>query len=197
MKEIKPNIVIIGVSFFDGMASSTRVRNLIEPLVQKDLISASNLVYKKDSNGLSHTSGIINNVAYRVIGFTKKNPFSVFGFIWTGMAFIKKNRSSANKNILYNYDQPDLRNIVLIFWAKLLGYKIILDVIEDNTLYDNFPRLLTKIKVKSSVFFITHARLYAKHILAISGHIYDVMKKISNGRIPVTLIPVTVDLNKF
>ncbi|NJO25605.1 MAG: hypothetical protein HC867_07370 [Bacteroidia bacterium] len=39
----------MGVSCFDGMASSMRVRNLIEPLVAKNLISVSNLIYKKDN----------------------------------------------------------------------------------------------------------------------------------------------------
>jgi glycosyltransferase involved in cell wall biosynthesis len=192
-----PNLVLVGVSYFDGMASSTRVRNLLAPLVNKNYIKASNLIYQKDANGLSEKKGVLNNINYQVIGFGKSNPFSIFSFFWKGIRFLHKNKSRSQKNILYNYDQPDLRNIFFLFYAKLIGYKIILDIIEDNRYYTNFPRLLTKIKIKSSIYFIKHSRFFVHGIIAISNHLYKEMEKVSKGKFPIHLIPITVDLNKF
>ncbi len=193
----KPNLIIIGVSFFDGMASSTRVRNLLRPLINKGLVTICNLIYKKDSNAITANEGIIDDVPYKVIGFSKSNPFSILTFTWNGIKFIKRNKKKEQKNIIYNYDQPDLRNIVLLMYAKLIGYKIVLDIIEDNRFYTTFPRLLTKIKIKSSIFFIKRAPLFANAIFAISHHIYQEMKKISKDKIDVYLIPITVNMEKF
>ncbi len=193
----KANIILLGVSYFDGMASSTRVRNLLEPLINQDYIKVSNLIYKKDANGLFENKGVISGINYCVIGFRKSNPFSVISFIWKGLRFLKKHKSRTQKNILYNYDNPDLRNIFFILYARLIGYKIILDIIEDNRYYTKFPRLLTRIKIKSSVFFIKYSRFFADGILTISNHLHKQMTKICKGKVPVHLIPITVNLKKF
>ncbi|MDP4283514.1 MAG: glycosyltransferase [Bacteroidota bacterium] len=192
-----PNVVLVGVSYFDGMASSTRVRNLLDPLVHKNYIKVSNLIYQKDANGLTGKKGELKNISYEVIGFGRSNPFSIISFLLNGIRFLNKNKSHTQKNILYNYDQPDLKNILFILYARLIGFKVILDIIEDNRFYTKFPRLLTKIKIKSSVFFIKHVNLFADGIISISNHLQKEMEKISKDKIPVFLIPITVDLNRF
>jgi glycosyltransferase involved in cell wall biosynthesis len=193
----KINVIILGVSYFDGMASSTRVRNLLEPLLTNNSISASNLIYQKDSKGLTQKEGLLSKVHYKVIGFRKSNPLSVISFTCHVIKFLKKNRLSRHRNILYNYDQPDLRNILLILYAKLIGFKVVLDIIENNRFSTNFPRFLTKIRVKSSIFLIEFAHLYADIVFAISDHLVAEMKKNTKGKIPVYLIPITVDLKYF
>jgi len=197
MNQPKYNIIIIGVSYSDGMASSTRVRNLLEPLISKNLINASNLIYKKDAFGIINKNGAINNVNYRVIGFCRSNPLSIIPFICIGIHFINKNRSRIQKNILYNYSYPDIKNILFILYAKLIGYKVILDITEDNRYHTKLSRFLTKLKIASSLFFIKHASHFTDGILAISDHLYKHMSKISRGNIPVYHIPISVDLNKF
>ena len=197
MKDNKYNVVIIGVSYFEGMASSTRVRNLFEPLINKNCITASNIIYQKNSGSLSVKKGILKNVRYRVIGFRKSNPFSAASFILNGAGFLRKQKLRQKKNILYSYDQPDLKNIFFLLYAKLIGYKIVLDIVEDNRYYTIFPRLLTKIKTRSSVFFFNHCRFFANAVINISAHLYDQTKKITRQKVPAYLIPVTVNMKKF
>ena len=178
------------------MASATRVQNLFQPLIIKDQVNVSNLIYDKDSDGLGKR-GIINNVNYDVIGFRKSNPFTVLSFLSNGIKFLKKSKSLSEKNILYNYDQPNLKNILFILYAKFIGYKIILDVIEDYRYYTDYPRFLTAVKMKSSNFLCKHSHYFADSIIAISDHLYSHMIKISKGKTPVFHIPITVDLTKF
>jgi len=189
--------MVVGVSCFNGMAGSTRVKNLLYPLIDENHAIAHNLIYEKDAISLTEKEGKINKVNFRIIGFSRSNPFSVFSFYWRGLAFIKRNKSYSQKNILYHYDQPDIRSIFFIFYAKLIGYKICLDIIEDNRLYTNFTRILTKFKIKSSIFFLNHMTSYANCVLAISEHLYSHMQMIGKGKLPVHLIPITVDLGKF
>lgn len=193
------NIMIVGVSCFDGMASSTRVRNLIEPLINGNLINVNNLIYEKDAEGLNQKNGLLNHINYQVIGFRKANPFSLFSFIRDGLKFIKKNKSLTQKNIIYGYGQPDLKNILFLIYAKLKGYKIILDIVEDNRYHSAFKgqRILTRINTMSSVFFIKRSHYIADTFLTISNHLYDLMIALSKRKIPVYHIPITVDINKF
>ena len=193
----KYNVVLLGVSYFDGMASSTRVRNLLEPLINKEVIEIKNLIYEKDAAGLKDKKGVLDKVTYQIIGFSKSNPFSIISFIYRGLKFLKRNKCKNKKNILYNYEHPDIKNISLILFAKITGYKILFDIVEDNRYYDKNQRFLSKLKIRSSVFLLNQSRYFADVILAISDHLLQIMKDIGKNEVPVYFIPITVDLKKF
>lgn len=193
----KYNIIVIGVSCFDGMASSTRMRNLLNPLIEKKRVDVSNLVFIKDSSGLTQKKGTLNAINYEVIGFRRSNPLSVFTFFWQGLNFIHQRKSRGAKNIIYNYDHPDVRTILFLMYAKLNGFKIVIDIVEDNRFTSTKTRLLTRIKIKSSLLFTKRPDYIADAVIAISHHLYDVMNTASKGNIPIHLIPITVDLKKF
>jgi glycosyltransferase involved in cell wall biosynthesis len=190
------NIVIMGVSYFDGMAGSTRVRNLFEPLVRKNLVKTSNLIYQSDNKEPIGTDGTLNGVDFRVIGFNLRNIFSIFGFWSRGMSFLKGSKQAGANNILYNYNYPDLKNIFFLLYAKTLGYRIILDIIEDNR-YEAHASFINKVRIKTSLFLFRISRRFTSAYVAISEHLYDRAELISKGKIPVHLIPITVNLNYF
>lgn len=191
------NILLLGVSFFEGMARSTNARNLLEPLIEADHIRVSNLIYEKDAAGIDQSQSCINNINYRVIGFRKSNPFSIFSFVWRGLRFIKHNKSASKKNILYNYGEPDIKNLLFLAYARLKGYRIVLYIEEIPSYEVPDIRFITKLKIKSAVFLLKWSRYLANAVLAISYPLYDNMKEITKGKIPVYLLPISVDLRKF
>ncbi len=190
------NIVIMGVSYFDGMAGSTRVRNIFEPLVRKNLIKAANLIYQTDNKVKIGKEGKLNGLNFRVIGFRLGNIFSIFSFWSRGISFLRNNKQQGCKNILYNYNYPDLKNIVFILYAKLIGYKIILDIIEDNR-YEAHVGFINKVRIKTSLFLFKLSRRFTSAYVAISDHLYSRAEIIAKGKAPVYLIPITVNLNYF
>lgn len=190
------NIVIMGVSYFDGMAGSTRVRNIFEPLVRKNLIKAANLIYQTDNKVQIGKEGKLNGLNFRVIGFRLGNVFSIFSFWSRGIFFLRNNKQQGCKNILYNYNYPDLKNIVFILYAKLIGYKIILDIIEDNR-YEAHVGFINKVRIKTSLFLFKLSRRFTSAYVAISDHLYSRAEIIAKGKAPVYLIPITVNLNYF
>lgn len=190
------NIVIMGVSCFDGMASSMRVRNLIEPLVKKELISACNLIYQKDNKEPIGNAGKKNNIHFKVIGFSLKNIFSLFPFIYRGCGFIKSSKINTQKNILYHYNYPDIKSIFFILYARLLGYKIIFDIIEDNN-YQAHTGFVNNFRIKTSLFIFKFSRHFTAAMIGISNHLYQLIKKTFNNKLPAYLIPITVNLTYF
>lgn len=188
------NIVVMGVSCFDGMASSMRVRNLLEPLIAKEMISVNNLVYQTDNKEPIGKQGTLNNIKFKVIGLS--GIFSVFSFFFGGLSFIRKSKKRGHKNIIYNYNYPDIKNIGFILFARLIGYKVIFDVIEDNN-YQAHVGLINKFRIKTSVFLFKYCRHFADAMIGISDHLYKLVKKVTNDKIPCYLIPITVNLKYF
>jgi glycosyltransferase involved in cell wall biosynthesis len=188
--------MVMGVSCFDGMASSTRVRNLFAPLIEKKLIVANNLVYQTDTRELVEKKGNINNINYRVIGFKLSNVFSIFSFWAGGISFLRKSKLKGYKNIIYNYNYPDLKNIVILLFGKMMGYKIIFDIIEDNR-FESHVSFINKLRLKTSLVLFKISRWFTGAYVAISDHLYKRAELIAKGKVPVYLVPITVNLNYF
>jgi glycosyltransferase involved in cell wall biosynthesis len=192
----KINIVVMGVSCFDGMASSMRVRNLFEPLIEKKNIRVNNLIYQKDNKEPIGKKGTLNDINFEVIGFSLVNLFSVFGFFFRGMSFLKKSKAGGYNNIIYNYNAPDIKNIFFILYGRLVGYKVVFDIIEDNQ-YEAHVGLINKFRIKTSVFLFKKSKHFADAMIGISEHLYKLIQTATKNKIPVYLIPITVNLKYF
>jgi len=190
------NIMIMGVSCFDGMAGSTRVRNLFEPLINAQSITANNLIYQTDNKEPIGKKGNLNNINFKVIGFKLSNIFSIFGFWAGGISFLKKSKNPGFKNIIYNYNYPDLKNILFLLYGRLIGYRIVFDIIEDNR-FEAHASFVNKVRIKTSLILFKLSRHFTKAYIAISDHLYKRAQLIGNGKVQVYLIPITVNLNYF
>lgn len=188
--------MVIGVSCFDGMASSMRVRNLLEPLIEKDLVTVNNLIYQKDNLEKIGKEGTLNNISFRVIGFRLKNIFSLFGFVFKGMGFLRKRKQKGQKNIIYSYSYPDVKNIFFIIYGRIIGYKVVFDIVEDHK-YMAHVGFINKLRIKSSLFFFKYSRNLADAMVGISDHLYKLSRITTQDKIPSYLIPITVNLRYF
>ena len=117
------------------MAGSMRVKNLFNPLLQNEAINISNLIlldllFLKNSG---NNQSSIKNVDCLSIEYTSIiNPFSDIGFLKKGMSFIKEHKKDDAQNIIYNYQYPNIRNFLLILYAKLKRFKFVVDLIENK-----------------------------------------------------------------
>ncbi len=186
----------MGVSCFDGMAGSTRVRNLFAPLIGKGLLNASNLIYETDNKVPIGKEGRLNDMNFRIIGFRLGNPFSIFSFWGSGMSFLRKNKQAGAKNIIYNYNYPDLKNIIFLMYGRMIGYRIVFDIIEDNR-FEAHVGFINKVRIKTSLVLFKLSRYFTKAYIAISDHLYKRSEENAKGKIPVHLIPITVHLDYF
>jgi glycosyltransferase involved in cell wall biosynthesis len=192
------NVLVLGVSCFDGMASSTRVRNLIEPLVEKGLIRVFNLIYTMEYKGeKTAKSGTANGIDFRVIELGPFNIFSVVPFLFKGMVSIKKNKSTCYKNIVYNYDYPDAKNIFFLLFAKLIGYKIVFDVVEDYSFFKHYSSFWNRFRMATSRLLIKVSPYIADSYIVISSNLYKKMCSLAKRKVPVHLIPVSVNFKYF
>jgi glycosyltransferase involved in cell wall biosynthesis len=192
----KMNVLILGIPYFEGMAGSMRVRNLVEPLLEKGSVDVSNLIFTKGK--LPEISqGTNENIRFRKIHLEESSIKSIFSFIYSGCSFIRSSRKKNAKNILYSYDSPDIKSIFLLLYAKILGFKILYDIVEDNRFVTAYSGLANRVRIKTSLYIMKATPLIANSVIAISSHLEKRMRELSRNKLPVVLIPITVNFKFF
>jgi glycosyltransferase involved in cell wall biosynthesis len=197
--EKKLNIVFLGESYLGGMAGSRRIQNLINPLLSDPDITVSNLIVAEpDEKKTTQVAGTKNKVAYHIIYYRLKNPFSFLDFYFGGIKFLFHARDPKAVNILYCYDNPSLFNFLFFKSARFAGYKIVFDIVEN---YELVPRgnlsRQKKLSIKSQAFLLNRIFHFADAAFAISRSLESTLKLLVNGRIPVYYLPITVDFEVF
>jgi len=198
MNSKKINIVITGVCYFKGMASTNRVRNLLQPLIEKDAIIIKNIIANKGSflEDISK-SGVISNVKYIYCGKGLGNPFVYFYQMIRGFNFLVKAKEKDISNILYCYQSPDITNIFYLIFSKLIGFKLIIDITEDASLSNQNLKLKDKIKKQSVVLFEKLIPYIANSCIGITKHIVNKLEVICKDKVPVYHIPISVDFERL
>jgi len=194
----KLNVVLTGVPYFVGMASTTRVRNLIQPLLENDRIALSNLIANKgEFLEKFEPKGNIDGVEFIYCGKGSKNIFVLIKEFTRGLRFIKRVKAKGTKNILYCYQLPDITNIPFVLFAKALRYKVIIDLVEDYSLTGKQTSFKDKIKKRSVLIAERLLPHYATSCIGINTYLTNKLKVICKGKIPVYHIPITVELKNF
>lgn len=198
--EKKINFILLSINAYASypgrdMAGAMRVKNLFDPLLKNDNISISNLIMldKLEMQHDGHTQSVMPNVNCISIGYKSLiNPSSIFKFLNRGIRFINANHQKSSDNIIYNYQYPDIRNILLLLYAKYKGYKIIFDIVEDKK-HDVFYTKADRMRIKLSLFFFRLIPYYADGVFVISNKLMEEINKISKNKIPVSLLPISVN----
>lgn len=188
-KDEKISIVFTPISFNHGMAGSQRLKNLVK-LLSKENIECKNLIISpiKKSTSKENKSNLIRPVFYN------KNLFSIFLLpfkIFFSLKYFKVN----GKNILYNYGYIQIQNLYIILIAKILGYKIVLDIVEDNRAILEYKNRWARFRIKSSLFFLKYLNFLVQGIIVINDHLYELLTKYY--RSAILKIPISIDISEF
>ena len=198
------NFIIVNVNAFASyetrdMAGSMRVKNIFNPLVDKANISISNLILldllslQNNNNDESYK----NKIDCLSIGYTSfKSPKSIFNYLKKGFNFIKAHYKKDVDNIIYNYQHPDIRNFLFLLYAKAKGFKIVFDFVEDKQ-HETIVTINDKLRQSLSLFFLRLIPYYADAVFVISTHLKAVALKLTRNKIPVYILPVSVDFKNI
>ncbi len=190
----KLNIVFTGeFTYPDGMAGTKRIQHFIDYLSVENTVKVF-LFRQKNSNYNSvKVEGKKGNTSYRIIGanlglslkIIYLLPVSLFLSFKTLMEW----KSKHSKNILYVYNGITLENILFVLFAKMIGYKITVEYVEDFKQYAGHLSAGLVIKNKSNVFFERFLPFTAKGIIVISTYLY---KKYSKYQDKIQLIHIPI-----
>ncbi len=178
------------------MASTQRLQNLAIHLLSHKNVNLNNLIIglKNEKCEKHYLEKKINHYS---VYYKLSNPISFLSHIYKSIKGLKKLYKSGSKNILYNYQYPSINNITTLIAARIIGYKIIFDIVEDNATFKDYKSVLSRIRNKSSLFLFNNLHFFADGAIGISHHLVNKLNLVSKGRFPVIHIPISVNLDNF
>jgi glycosyltransferase involved in cell wall biosynthesis len=196
------NILVLTTHYPVTSAGTKRVHSLLQ---HEDLISKNNLLilsYRSNSK-ITKESGVFEGVRYRRIGSGLKiDVFLLFKLfliqcrlMYELLHFRFFEKANSNKYILYNYLPLDLENVFFNLIAKMLGFKLVFDVVEDYSTYNASSNFMSKLKLYFVRFFSLFIIHLGDYIIVISDYLLN--KYIKNGAVNIKKITICSDVNLF
>ena len=172
-----------------GLAVTKKIDNLLRYLCQQEVgitvlsyrSKFAQPAYGADTSGIRFYS-IGNNLNLWHLHRTVVYYFN-------GLTSLVKNKKSGHKNIFYSIGPVNIENLLFVLGARVLRYKVIFDVNEDYSLFEDKLKAISRLKVFTTQKLDILTYKWAGAITVVSHH----LKKKYEGltKKPVVLIPVT------
>jgi glycosyltransferase involved in cell wall biosynthesis len=190
------NIIFMPISIIEGMAGTKRLKNFAVNLKTKPTIKINNIVITNGiTDKLKQDNLKLNN--YKQIKFNYKNPINWITFPIQIIYYLFIFKNTNCKNIIYNYGYPNIQNIFYLLFAKLIGYKLVFDIVEDNESVTSFPSSFSKIKTNTSIFLIKKLNMFCDGAIGISSHLMIKLNSYIPNASKTIHLPISVDLDDY
>ncbi|MBN8569087.1 MAG: glycosyltransferase [Ignavibacteria bacterium] len=196
------NVIFLGgFAYPTGMAGTKRVQLFIDYFqdtkADVQVLTIGNVGDIKIGNPVN---GKYKNVRYKNVGagfhstliYYLLFPFTLFYLFF----FLLSSKKYSTKNLIYVYNSVAIDNFLVILFAKLIGYKIIIDIVEDYRLSKENNSSLHSLKIKSTVFFEKRITLFCNAVIVLSSYLEKLFNERTAGKIPVINIPVSTVISE-
>jgi len=191
----KMNLVVFTREYPVGMAGTKRIQHLLDYLLLKGILIS--VIAFRGNIPQPAVHGLHNSIQYINVGHGIKMSFSQIHLIvlyyLRGLRAIMKSKKRGFLNIIYNAGGISIENFLLIFWSRILGFKLVLAIEEDYSFFTDNIKLISRFKfwtIKRMDFL--NCRL-ADEIIVISTYLRDKYLRMMASN--VTLIPITAKIN--
>lgn len=189
-----PKIVFTGsFQYPTGYASTKRIDHLITYL-NKAGYNCQVILFSNNKR-----SGIYNQTVYKCLYHFDVKILNFLFLPFTLTKFIKllyANPKKAKK-FLYVYSGITFENILIIIFARLWNYKIIVDYVEDFSYHQEKVSFIRRIKIWSNSIFEKKVSKFADFIVVISEYLLVKYKKLVPNDFPILLFPISAQPNNF
>jgi glycosyltransferase involved in cell wall biosynthesis len=197
------NVVFMGNLLYpEGLAETKRFQHFIDGVMAGAGNSARILLLRQSHPGRNtrRLDGEHRGVAYRTIGGDIRVsiglPLAVLRYLFTGCCYLRTARRRGARNVLFLYGEPNLESFLFVVWARLCGYRVIVDIVEDAYFITADAPLKSRLKARSIAWATDHMHWFADGVVVISSYLRQKLEGIVGSRLPVQLIPISVDLGR-
>ena len=151
----------------EGLASTNRIRIFTEYLAKKYNVTK---YICSSNNAKNDISGENKNVKWKFIRFSRIEYIFNLAKIYN---IIFNSHISDSKNILMLYDGISLANFWFALFAKIKGFKIITDIVEDYSYINEKQSFVLEMSQKFNTFFDRFIDFFTDGIIVISSRLYN------------------------
>lgn len=191
----KINLLVFSRDFPKGMAGTKRIQHLLYYLLSQKI--NINVISFRSKTPQPVEKGDDNGIPFVNIGiqldFKVRELHRIIGYYAMGFHLILKNKKHNNKNIVYCYGAINIENLLFVIWAKLLRYRIIFDLCEDYSFFEDQVKTISRFKFWTVNRFDFLTYRWSAALVVISTHLMN--KYINRGKKEIVLIPVTARQN--
>ncbi len=189
-----------GFSYPYGMAATKRVQHFIDYFKDKGFrVSVLLTKVNKKKSSKNNTYGLYKNISYKSYNLNMEFKLRVIllfpCFVMKPLYELVKFKKNRTNNCLYVYDGINIENIIFVLFAKIIGYKIIVDIVEDYRYIEDKMSAVHKVKIKSQIYIERFITFFADGIVVISSCLKNKYQKLTQNKIPVVLIPVSAKIS--
>lgn len=191
------NVVFMGNFIYPhGMADTKRIQHFVDYLSGRD-IPVKLLLLRQAEVLVAHEQqeGVYGKACYRTIGSTIRLdwslPVTVPRYIAAGILSLYKWKKPNSRNILYCYGTITIENILFQLAARCLGYRIVFDIVEDNTYIQEPLHPLAKLKWCTAEYLERFLPRIGSAMVVISHNLEKLYAESCGSAIPVCLIPIS------
>jgi len=190
------NVVFIGgFTYPNGMAGTKRMQHFIDYLTAtKNSAYVLTIAGKNSFSDVNSVKGIHNGVPFFNLGSNLKSYlfYLLFPVYWIiGSVYMLKFKERNKKNVILLYGSFSFENIFIIIFSKLIGYKVVADMVEDYSLHLEKVSFVLSVKLKSIIFFEKYTRYLCDGVIVLSEYLYNRFTQLTNNKLPVINIPIT------
>ena len=196
------NVVFMGNLLYpEGLAETKRFQHFIDGVMAGQGNSAQVLLLRQSHPGRDegHLSGEKQGVRYETIGHDIRAnlalPLTALRYLFGGCHFFGRARRRDRRNVLFLYGEPNLESFVFVLWARILGYRVVVDIVEDAYFITDTAPLASRLKARSVAWATRNMHWFADGVVVISSYLQRKLEGIVGSRLPVQLIPISVDLD--
>jgi glycosyltransferase involved in cell wall biosynthesis len=195
MGDSQINLVVFIKEYPIGLAITKKIQNLLHYLILQKI--EINVISSRSKFLQPSKRGSDNGIPYENIGMglslkPTKLP-DTFLYFFKGLWSILRHKKKKSKNIFYCIGAINIENLLFVFWARLLGYKLVFDVNEDYSFFEDKVKFTSRFKVWTIKQLDSVTYRWATAIIVVSTHLKK--KYIDCSGKHVVLIPVTAKEN--
>jgi glycosyltransferase involved in cell wall biosynthesis len=198
------NVVFMGNFLYPrGMAGTKRVQLFVDAVRARPGMSASVLLLRQGHAGRDDTrlEGSHEGVAYTTVGADLKAgpglPLALLRFWAGGCRWLRERQTAQGANVVFLYGQPNLESLPFLLYARLHGYRVVCDIVEDAYNVGPAAPWLSRLKAASSRLVARRLHRVVDGVIVISSYLEKKFAARDRGRLPIVRIPVSVDLRRL
>jgi glycosyltransferase involved in cell wall biosynthesis len=194
MKSGNISLLVLIRDYPVGLAVTKKINNLLEYLLANDI--EINVLSYRSKFRQPASEGKECQIPYICIGNDLKiiKLHRTIGYFIRGLRIISRKRNKGKNNVFYCIGPVNIENILFVTWAKMLRYKIVFDINEDYTFFEDNVKAISKLKIRTTRILDVLTSAWAEAITVVSTHLRK--KYSARTKQPVILIPVTARENR-
>jgi len=195
MKTDNLNLLVLIREYPIGWAVTKKVQNMLSYLLLQNI--EINVISFRSHFQQPSEKGVDNGISYVTIGMGLDlkllNLHRAIIYYIKGLCLIRNHKKKDSKNVFYCVGPINIENLLFVLWARLLHYKLVFDVNEDYSFFEDQVKITSRFKIWTvrQLDFITYH--WATAIVVVSTHLQN--KYLKKNKKPIALIPVTAKEN--